>query len=642
MATFSLLGKEWREHWVAAVFLGFGSLAVVLLLLARSAAGPYSMSAMEIVRFALLSFIPLTALIVGNRLIVREYLSGTRQFVEALPIGSNKPLVLKYLIGFLYLSLLAGGMVLLAGQQGGVVGDITVGYILLILGKTLVMTSLYWSVVFCFSLCGHLRMSLYLLCAALVALVAFYPGINSDRFAPFALMDDQLFVFEYDIVPWKDIMVTTLMSAVFTVAGFMLVHVGEGSVVERLAKPMTRRDYVALGILAAAGLGVWSTIIEKKQRDPVRFTSSHVVRLQDPSVSVLYLEESYLQSAEQVASRISESLTELQATLGMAVLPDVKLALDPDREKHDFHYATADGVFISANWLEHDSYDTTILDSVIMHGVLSAQTGGRAMFEPYHWVLDGFTRWWVEQGTQPIDQRHRAELLARAIWVLDADPEAYQLVARWQLIADRFSYPSAESVAWAAMTYLEETYSRETVFALASEFLIKPVPTNIMASIRDRQFSVRERFESTLSMSLDEFHDSWQAWLNEQRSDPDVQRYLSAIPALQGVVVSEVRSDRVYSVAASYRQRDSNLPLDQNIESLPGECVLKHDYTGPFDSEFEVTDDYEDTQPCQTGDVAHRIDSVYSPGDRVFIALDYEGGDFHQPLRLHAERLTIR
>ena len=66
MATFSLLGKEWREHWVAAVFLGFGSLAVVLLLLARSAAGPYSMSAMEIVRFALLSFIPLTALIVGN------------------------------------------------------------------------------------------------------------------------------------------------------------------------------------------------------------------------------------------------------------------------------------------------------------------------------------------------------------------------------------------------------------------------------------------------------------------------------------------------------------------------------------------------------------------------------------------------
>lgn len=642
MVVSSLLGKDIREHRLAALFLGAGSLVMVLLLLAWNSDAPYSMSPFEIVRFALVSFLPLIALIVGNRLVVREYLSGTRLFVEALPVGSTVPLLIKYLLGWVYLAALAVIMVLLAAQKAGIADDVTAGYVWLIIGKTLVMTTLYWSVVFCFSLCGHLRIALYLLSAALVALIAWYPGIDSERFAPFALMDDQLFVFERDLIPWSDISGTLVLSLAFTLVGFLLTRVGEGSVVERLAKPMTRRDFVALGVLAASGLTVWSTLLEQQQRDPVEFSSDHVARMSDPAVSVLYLEDGYEASATDMVQRLSDSLTRLQASLGLVQLPDVKLVLSPERDPHDIDYATADGVFITANWLQHDSYDDAILDSVILHGVLSAQTGGRAMFEPYHWVLDGFTRWWVEQGNGPLDPEHRAELVARALWVLDTNPEAANLIDRWQLTADRFSYPSAESLAWAAMSYLEERGGREKVLALANEFLVRPVAGNIMGSLRDRRISVLERLERVLDMPLDSFHSGWQDWLVRQRDDEAVRRYLAAIPALQGRFVMRLTPAGVQELEAWYEPRDTTLDLQTNVTVLPGQCIMKHDYIGPFDTEIEVTDDYEDSVECQTDTAAHILNSVYSQGDRVYIALDYDGPGFHQPLRLHAERLTIQ
>ncbi|MFK7854553.1 MAG: hypothetical protein AB8B79_10585 [Granulosicoccus sp.] len=642
MAALSLLGKDVREHRSAVFFLSAGCLVVVMLLLAQNAAAAYSMSAFEIVRFSLISLLPLVALIIGNRLIVREYLSGTRLFVEALPMGPNLPLVLKYLLGFLYLASLSSAMILLAAQQAGIADDVTLDYVMLIVGKTLVMVSLYWSIVFCFSLCGYLRIALYALSAAIVALIAFYPGIDSSRFAPFALMDDQLFVYERDIVPWIDIAITLLMSLAFTVAGFVLSRIGEGSVVERLAKPMTRRDYVALGVLFSAGLAVWSTLVEENQRAPVDFSSSAVIRLSDPSVSVLYLDSQYKESAQELANRTTDSLLALQATLGLSRLPDVRLSLTPGREKHDIDYATRDGVFISANWLEHDSYDDAILDTVLLHGVLSAQTGGRAVFEPYHWVLDGFTRWWVEQGNSRLRETHRSELLARALWALDREPQADRLIRRWQLIADRFAYPSAEALAWVAMTYIEQEMGRETVIALAAEFLTQPMGSSLSATLKDRREGVQTRVERIVGMPIDEFHRQWRAWLQNQRDDPQIQSLLAFIPALKGSVVSEIDEFGTQQILASYVPLDEGRGLATDISALDGLCIIKHDYLGPFDTEFEVSKDYESSANCDAESPAHEIRSIYATGDRVFIALDYEGSVFHQPLRLHAERLTIR
>ncbi len=638
MAIYSLLAKDLREHRIAALLLGAGCLVVVLLLLAQNSVAAYSMSAFEIVRFSLIGFLPLVALIVGNRLVVNEYLSGTRLFVEALPVGIVLPLVLKYFLGFGYIALIATAMVLLAGQQAGIADDVTPDYLLLILAKTWVMVSLYWSLVFCFSLCGYLRIALYLMSAAIIGVLAYYPGLDASGFAPMALMDSQLFVYERDIIPWKQMGITLLISLAFTVAGFLLTRLGEGSVIERLAKPMTRRDYVALGVLAASGLALAATLIERNQRDPIDFSASSVVRLTDPDVSVLYLSEQYEKTAIEFAERVSQSLAALQATLGLPALPTVRLALSPSRDKHDIDYATNDGVFITANWLEHDSYDNAILDSVILHGVLSAQTNGRSVFEPYHWVLDGFTRWWVEQGTTPLNSAHSHELVARALLTLERDPEAMQLIDRWQFIADRFSYPSAEALAWAAMSYLEQIRGRDAVVSLATEFLTQPVGSTAFASFNDNVSTAKARVETITGVPMQEFHAAWVQWLEAQRDAPEVQRFLDAVPALAGDVSTVIESNGVRSLQATYLAAPQ---FSGTADGLTGQCVMKHDYIGPFDTEFDVTDDYEDVSVCPQDGIAHSLGSTYASGDRVFVALDHEGGLFHQPFRLHAQRLYI-
>lgn len=641
MVSYALIAKDLREHRLTALFLAGGCLIVVLILLEQNAYSAYSMSTFEIVRFSLLTFLPLIALIVGNRLIVNEYLNGTWLFVEALPVGSFVPMLLKYVLGFVYIAMLATVMVLLAGKRAGIADDVTTDYMLLILVKTWIMVSLYWSVVFCFSLCGYLRVALYLLAAALVTLLIYYPGLDSTAFPPIALMDSQLFVYERDVVPLQDMAWTLVLSAVFTLAGFLLIRLGEGSVVERLAKPMTRRDYVALGVLAASGFALASALMEKNEREPINFSNTHVVNLEDPYVSVLYLSEEYKESATNRASTISDLLSRLQATLALSNLPTVRLALSPGREKHDIDYSTTDGVFVTANWLEHDSYDDAILDTVILHGMLSAQTNGRGVFEPFHWVLDGFTRWWVEQGNGAVDNSHRDELVARALLTLEREPEAFRLITRWQLTADHFSYPAAEALAWAAMSYLEQSQGRDVVVRLATEFLTKPSGSSLLASMRDTSSDVHLRVESIIGMSMEQFHDGWQQWLRNQQQREGVQQLIAEVPALVGTITSTTSAAGVRALEASYEVDEQLAGRANRFDLLSGECVLKHERIGPFDAEFDVLDDDERRAFCQSDVVAHRISSRYTSGDRVFVALDFEGEQFHQPVRLHAQRVYI-
>ena len=640
MAIYSLLAKDLREHRIAALSLAAGCLVVVLLLLEQNEVAAYSMSSFEIVRFALISFLPLVALIVGNRLIVNEYLSGTRLFVEALPIGGFMPLLLKYVLGLSYIFALSTIMVLLAGRHSGMADDVTSEYLLLILAKTWVVVLLYWSVVFCFSLCGYLRVALYLVVIGIILLLAYLPGLDSSAFAPMALMDSQLFVYERDIIPWQQMGLTLLLSLVFTAVGFFLTRIGEGSVIERLAKPMTRRDYVALGVLAMSGLALASTLMENNQRDPIDFSSSSVIRLTDPDVSVLFIAEQYREPSVALAERTAASLAELQATLALPELPTVRLALAPSREKHDIDYATADGVFISANWLEHDSYDDAILDAVILHGVLSAQTNGRSVFEPIHWVLDGFTRWWVEQGIRELQPAHKHELTARALLALERDPQATDLISRWQLTADRFSYPSAEALAWSAMSFLEQEQGRDAVISLGREFLTQAVGSTALATFSNNTSRVQSRVEKSLNMTLEEFYSQWQSWLLAQRDDPLIEQYLNAVPAVTGSVQTVLEPTGVRSIQASYLPAPE-LSGASDLASLPGKCVIKHDYIGPFDTEFDVRRDNESSSACQSDEIAHRVDSLYASGDRVFLALDYEDGLFHQPIRLLAQRIYV-
>jgi len=651
-AVASLIGKDVREHGLTALVLAAATVIVVLVALGQNRAAAFSMSPFEVVRFALLTYVPLVSLIVGNRLVVREYLAGTRLFVEALPVGGTWPLVLKYLLGAGYLTVLVAVLVLLAARAAGLADDATPAYVLSLGGKALVVALLYWSVVFCFSLCGHLRVILYLATIGLVLFVAWWPGIDQTRFSPFALLDAQLFVFERDLLPWRDILGTLALAAAFTIAGFALSRVGEGSVAERLAKPMTRRDHAALGVLLVGGAIVASVLVDRRERESIAFTSEATLRSSVPPVSVFHVDGSYRASAERRLARTVESIAELQAVLGVTSVPVVRLSLAPELEPHDVQYSTLDDVLVRANWLAHDDFDDAVLDAVVLHGVLGSLSGERAMFEPYHWVLDGLSRWWAERSHEGARDAHEAELLARAIFTLARAEGSDDLIDDWQLLADRFAYPSAEAIAWSAMRYLEIERGEETVLTLARAFFGEALGGNSLDALRDRRRPTRMRFAEATGTAWDTFVADWRDWLAERAADPAVRALLDGTPPLTGTLAAGFDDAGVHRLVGGYRPvagingRAAAEALSRAVADSPAlRCVMKHDVLGPFDNEFDVDQGRDprtrDVADCGLGDAIHDVGSRYAPGLRVYVGFDLENGTFHQPLRLGAVRLDL-
>lgn len=641
MVTAALLGKDVREHGAAAIGLLLASLALVALAIAQNRAAAFSMSPFEVIRFSLITFVPLIVLTLGNRLIVREYLSGTRLFVESLPVGTVWPLTLKYLLGAAYLFVLGVMLVALSALGSSAADDVSLPWLALLLAKTMVVLLLYWSIVFCFSLCGHLRIVLYLVLLGIVALVAWLPAIDSTRFAPFQLLDRDLFVFERDVVPVAEMVWTSVLAVLFTLAGFLIARVGNGSVADRLARPMTRRDYVVLGVLFTGAAALAAIINEDRTRDPIRFGNTVVLRSVEPAMEMFYAGEVFRERSSDFFNEVRSAVEPMQVVLGIDSLPITRLALRPMRDPHDIDYGTLDGVYMSANWLENDSYDDAVLVAVVLHGLLSARTGGRAPFEPYHWILDGFTRWWSETLGEPdaLVDTHRHELLARAVFVTSRLDENADLVESWQLIADGFGYPSAEALAFSAMQYLTETEGAEAVLALGRAFLSEPVDASLLASFEDRKRTSWQRFTDVTGLDRDAFTTGWAQWLAGVAQEPGVAARLDAIPSLDPVIEVDSSDPGLASIVAGYRSRSNETELPDHFES--GECILRYGSLGAFDSEYDVDDEDERVAECRIDDRVHQISGRHASGDRVYVALEYESALFHQPVRLGSRRLEI-
>jgi len=217
------------------------------------------------------------------------------------------------------------------------------------------------------------------------------------------------------------------------------------------------------------------------------------------------------------------------------------------------------------------------------------------------------------------------------------------LFDHWQLIADSAGYPSAEALAWSAMAYIEITHGSDVVIELANAFLTQRVGNSLLAAFQDRRSPVKQRFEKVTGSTWSNFSSGWNAWLDKQVLDDAVLALRDRLPAVNAQVESETDSGGIHRLLAGYSASDRRgASTAEALSSLTGECIMKHDLLGPFDTEFEVRDDATRTSACELGDSVHVVGSRYAPGDRVYVALEYESDSLHQPLRLYSERLHVQ
>ena len=362
--------KEFREHTLALFSLAIGLIVVVLLSLTQQRSGEFSMSSFEVVRFALITVIPLIALITGNRLIVREYTGGTRRFVESLPIHPAAPLVIKFVLGWVYLVLLGVALVALAAVLADPAEFIDTRYALLLTVKTIALITVYWSIVFFASFTGKIRLIIYLIIGAALMYLINLPGFDETRLAPVALMDHQLFVFERIVFPWRDLLETGLLALVFVIAGFALALVNDGSVAEQLGKPLSTRNIAAIVLLVIGVFTVYANLKNKQPSSMQEFTDDLVLRNANPAIEISYLSSSDSEQARTAMNNLVAMLTKFQTDVGIASLPRLQISLNKDIERTEVYPEYAQGfppgVLVTANFSNYNFYEHRMMNTIAL------------------------------------------------------------------------------------------------------------------------------------------------------------------------------------------------------------------------------------------------------------------------------------
>lgn len=634
MHLLNLASKDLREHGVALGTMALGLCLAVYLIIKSSQLGSFSISSLEAVRKSLILLLPLITFILGNRLIVREYLGKTRLFVEALPTKRYKPLLQKYFFGLVYLLLLATAVVALSTLSSTFIDNVDSRRFYLILIKTLAIVFLYWSVVFCFSFCGFIRTILYLLLFGAIFLVNGIPNFDETAIGPFALLDEQLFTYERADFPWHDLAETAALGILFTVIGFAIALYNEGSLTEALSKPLSRRDFVATGILGFTLFVLLSSLYESWDKAPYNFGSGSI-RHDDLPVSVFHIDDTYKEEGERMLEAIALAAKQLKTDYNIKRLPEIRLALDDTLEPHDFALDDIDGILITANYLDYDEYQIGVLQAAVFHQYFTRVTAQRVYYEPYHWFLDGVARWWTVHRVQDASDEHKQELLTRAVYAssLLKGTGELDLANHWQWLADKVGYPSAEAIAYSAILYLQNRYGENSLDALIDEILWHNYETGSGESWNEFLDPFEKRFARVVGVSWEVFLEEWQGFLGKTAQQPPYSNTLAKLPKFNTSISVELDAGGQRWILANYQPESDNL-------DFIGECVLRHAGLGPFDTEYVALIEDFNRVDCNAGELEHRVSSWYPEGSRVYVILEHESPLFHEPLRLDATRKT--
>lgn len=662
MATITFLRKELAEHWLAITALILTVMYALFITLTRYQNQEFSISPLEILNFSLKTFIPLSAFVLSNLLIVRDYKSRAQQYTESLPSRRITPVLVKYLLGAFIVCGLMLVTLLLAARYASVVDSITPEYFALLALKTISVAALYWAVMFAISLSGHLRLLLYVLLIGSVYYLLTSSSIDVTDFGPFAILLDGTLAYERVDVPTQALLETWALTAAFTLIGFIIALWHEGSMAEVLARPMARRDYILAGFIVTAFSTVIAILDKEPLPDPLEVSTRFKLTSDLHNITVAYLDPDIQETAQPLLDGLDNDINTIQAKIGPLNLAPAYVVHDTDLTSWEFVAHSADGPLVYGNFSAADHYDRVVFRTTVMHQLLLGTSGGRSVFEHYHWFLDGYTRRITEASTAASTQAERdashEELLARALISLEVLGSKSDLINDWQIIADRVGYASAESMAYSALLYLEQQQNSDVIDELAKRWLATRSVRDTRSSLQRWQKSAEAEFNEITDLQWDEFLKGWRVWLQDTRTRPEVARLIATMPFRAGAVhkvESELDGPLLLGTFATSADTlpspdDFEMPdVSPNIiddDSASDEasselvCILNYEPTGPFDTEMDfVFDDFRE-EPCSEIPFTMADFNLSGSGSRTYLTVEVRTPAFHQPIRLHAERVT--
>lgn len=479
----ALLYKEWREHrWVFLLMLLLLALGQAVLLGATKMGSPMVAYQKIVVTMA-----PLMALVLANRLVVREYMGRTQLFLETLPVSRTQVLAMKWLLGgaLLLLAMAACfGVTLLAARSKV---TLTPDYLAMVAARSASFVFFSYALAFAIGLTGRYRYVIWGMLLACMVTADAAGQLAIDNWPPFYLVKEAM-VYERLALPLSAVLITCGIAVALVMATFALALSAEGSLVVALSRRMRPREKSAVTISFLAVIMVFTVIETRKPKPP--FELAHAVRsTSGPAVAVGVAGSEGV--AQQLADALSSDLARMQAFLGLGSPPALTALPDDALDGDAFQRAmlpNADGVVVRAAFT-NSAFDSAGFRAYALASWMGWHTRGRAADEDRRWLLDGTAQWLVARDL-PQQQEKLALRAAFAVRLLQVRPgEAGRAVHAWLSVREELGPCLADALAWRMVTSLAQQMGEPRFQALARSVLAERPPGDARASLFEPGFA---------------------------------------------------------------------------------------------------------------------------------------------------------
>jgi ABC-type transport system involved in multi-copper enzyme maturation permease subunit len=459
----ALLRKEAREHGlVLGATVAIGVLALFTILgVAADAGGRF----VGLARY-LLTMGPLIALVLANRLLVREYTGRTQFFLETLPIGRARVFATKWLLGcalMLLITWFAWRMTLRSALRTEVLAsDEALGA----LWSAAAFSLAIWSFA---ALAGMLGRYRYLAWAAVAVAALFAVNVGGIPFFYLPVIrllgpDMQMAVALPETSAFVHAFVATALCAAGAAA---LALVGSGAMASTLAQRMTARER-AFALVALIAVGTLSSTLEPKPvQPPFAITRGERFAGRWTRVGVLPTGALNAESARELARAIAEDSDALIEALDLDIQPPVFVLAQQGMDRHVMQRAALDaedGIVLKVA----PNAPTENVRMLVAHSLLSDATLGRAMKEDRHVLLDGLAAYWPLRDDEA--GRERWWLRAAAI----GEPLPADYLTAWAETSERLGECQSLALAFSVFDTLAQRLGRDPALASMKPLFVAP------------------------------------------------------------------------------------------------------------------------------------------------------------------------
>ena len=640
MGLFSILGKDCRQHWpIAAAMLAF--VFIVHAVYARIAALGPMLSDLQLV--SMFAQVPLlvVALVVSQRLVTAEYYGGTQRFIEVLPIRRRTMVASKFLLGWLFLAGLAFALFGMLLQSAASKEFIDGRFVFIMATRLLVFVSTVWAVAFAVGFLGKLRWPLLAILVATVWALDTYTAFEQQRFGPWELVSSQTFPMERTELPVAALVQSAWIVVIAATIGFALGMLRDGSWAEALAKPMSQRDKTFLAVLVLAAGSMFMGLDTEPEPAPYRFGTNAVLRSESGLVEVAYHEEKFRADGAALVDYLDDRVVSLKDAVGWDK-PDFKarVTLSPTIDPEDSQPLRSDadeGVVIAANFERGERYVETNLGALVVHQMLLAQTNGRAIVEPRHWLLDGLSQSWAEHGADKVPRLGESvePAIVQALYAESRFPLTAAMLRDWDSSIEQLGDLTIMAVAYSGWRVLRERHGIDALKAVARIENGRPVH----GDLRDWLWDVRHAPEESIAIATDEtwqaFLDAWKASLERLKALPAYRQALAAVP------------DAHADISAAFTPMGERmLEFVLHMDPAPTSetfCTYMHAPIAPYSQVLGSDAVYKERRLWTPGtaQARHRIVGRYGSGEYIFAAIECRLPGLPSPIRVAVERLTM-